>query len=225
MRVHVFSIIFTCFVYEAVALAINSNIAPTTPSNNTTKLHVAIYYESLCSDSMDFLTNQFAPAYDSLKDYMDVLFVPFGKAESENGGQNFYCQHGPAECTANRLQSCVLDILNNDQDAKAKFVSCQMKWNAEYTGRKCAELVSASYADVQKCSTGPQGVQLQLNAEKETQFVAKPYPSFIPTIVYNKQYNRSKQWRSLRDFKRIVCEELGPLVTTSDELSKTCARN
>lgn len=45
------------------------------------QLHVAIYYESLCSDSMDFLTNQFAPAYESLKDYMDVLFVPFGKAE------------------------------------------------------------------------------------------------------------------------------------------------
>lgn len=108
MRVHVFSIFFTCFVYEAVALAINSNIAPTAESTtNSTKvieyremwtlwfflfstesirinyfqLHVAIYYESLCSDSMDFLTNQFAPAYDSLKDYMDVLFVPFGKAE------------------------------------------------------------------------------------------------------------------------------------------------
>lgn len=56
--------------------------------------------------------------------------------KSENSGENFFCQHGPAECTGNRLQSCVLDILNDDQDAKAKFVTCQMKWNAEYTGRK-----------------------------------------------------------------------------------------
>lgn len=56
--------------------------------------------------------------------------------KSENGGQNFFCQHGPAECTGNRLQSCVLDALNGDQDARAKFVTCQMKWNAEYTGRR-----------------------------------------------------------------------------------------
>lgn len=40
MRVHVFSIFFTCFVYEAVALAINSNIAPTaTSSTNSTKVN------------------------------------------------------------------------------------------------------------------------------------------------------------------------------------------
>lgn len=46
--------------------------------------------------------------------------------------------------------------------------------------------MSASYSDVLKCSQGQRGIDLQLDAEKETQLIAKPYPSFIPTIVYNK---------------------------------------
>lgn len=33
------------------------------------------------------------------------------------------------------MQSCVLDALADDQDAKVKFVTCQMDWNAEYTGQ------------------------------------------------------------------------------------------
>lgn len=64
--------------------------------------------------------------------HLDNEFVFF--VQSENNGTYFFCQHGPAECTGNRLQSCVVDALGNDQDAIVKFVTCQMKWNAEYTG-------------------------------------------------------------------------------------------
>lgn len=46
--------------------------------------------------------------------------------------------------------------------------------------------MNASYVDVLKCSSGSKGVELQLDAEKETHSIAKPYPSFIPTIVFNK---------------------------------------
>lgn len=45
------------------------------------------------------------------------------------------------------------------------------------------------YGLVSNCTTGARGVELQLNAEKETHLIAKPYPSFIPTIVYNKVKN------------------------------------
>lgn len=34
------------------------------------------------------------------------------------------------------MQSCVLDALGNDQDAIVSFVTCQMKYDAEYTGEK-----------------------------------------------------------------------------------------
>lgn len=64
------------------------------------------------------------------------FFSIIQNAQSENNGSNFFCQHGPAECSGNRLQSCVLDALGNDQDAIVTFVTCQMKNNAEYTGEK-----------------------------------------------------------------------------------------
>lgn len=112
--------------------------------------------------------------------------------------------------------------------------------------------MNVSYADVTECSTGSKGVELQLNAEKKTHTVARPYPSFIPTIVYNEvetkqqnmmykirkcfrarkkrykffspqKYNRQNQWRSLRDFKKLVCEKLVSTFETSNELSQACA--
>lgn len=49
-------------------------------SINAQKLHVAIYYESLCGDSIRFITNQLNPAYEDLKNYIEILFVPFGKS-------------------------------------------------------------------------------------------------------------------------------------------------
>lgn len=51
----------------------------------------------------------------------------------------------PAECSGNRLQSCALNELGDDQDAKAKFVTCQMNWNSEYTGRKVCIMMLHCY--------------------------------------------------------------------------------
>lgn len=47
----------------------------------------------------------------------------------------FECQHGPGECFGNVLQSCVLDVLNKDQDKKVQFVACQMQGTADASGR------------------------------------------------------------------------------------------
>lgn len=62
--------------------------------------------------------------------------MPFGKAESENNGENFYCQHGPAECTGNRIQSCVLDAINYEQDTSVRYIDCQMQRNADFSGKE-----------------------------------------------------------------------------------------
>lgn len=50
---------------------------------------------------------------------------------------------------------------------------------------QCANSLNISLSDVTECLRGPRGIELQLNAEKETHLIRKPYPSFIPTIVYN----------------------------------------
>lgn len=43
------------------------------------------------------------------------------------------------------------------------------------------------------CLNGKKGVELQLKAEKKTHTIAKPYPSFIPTIVYDEVNEREKK--------------------------------
>lgn len=50
---------------------------------------------------------------------------------------------------------------------------------------QCARLVNVSYTDIMSCLNGKKGIELQLKAEKKTHTIAKPYPSFIPTIVYD----------------------------------------
>lgn len=45
------------------------------------KLLVTLYYESLCPYSVLFITDQLNPSYEAFKDFVNVVFVPFGKSE------------------------------------------------------------------------------------------------------------------------------------------------
>ena len=48
------------------------------------KVNITVYYESLCPDSIEFITGQLYPTYQSLEKYLNVEFVPFGNAEVNN---------------------------------------------------------------------------------------------------------------------------------------------
>ncbi|KAJ6635184.1 GILT-like protein 1 [Pseudolycoriella hygida] len=176
---------------------------------NAQKLHVAVYYESLCGDSIRFITNQLNPAYEDLKNHIEILFVPFGKSW-RNGGERFMCQHGPDECAGNMIQSCTLNAINapgnGDPDASMKYVACQMAPGAEASGQQCAASVGIDYSFVSQCVSGGLGQQLQYGAEKATHEIAYPYPRFVPTIVYNRRFDQKLQNRSLYDFVGVVCE-------------------
>lgn len=41
---------------------------------------VTVLYESLCPDSVNFLRDQFYPAYSTIKERINVELVPYGKA-------------------------------------------------------------------------------------------------------------------------------------------------
>lgn len=41
---------------------------------------VDVYYETLCPDSRAFIVVQLYPAYYSLKDYIDLSLIPWGRA-------------------------------------------------------------------------------------------------------------------------------------------------
>lgn len=67
------------------------------------------------------------------------------------------------------------------------------------------------------CLNGKKGVELQLKAEKKTHTIAKPYPSFIPTIVYDEVNEREKE-NLLRitnpiEFNKLI--EISPSIITN----------
>ncbi|CAD6995734.1 unnamed protein product [Ceratitis capitata] len=177
-----------------------STSAQCVQSDGANKLDVTILYESLCPDSIRFMSRQLAPSYGKLKQDININLVPFGKSRSVNYGNEFFCQHGPAECAGNRLQSCVLNQ-KSTQDQRVRFAICQMLAKDKQNVEDCTDLVGLS-SDVDNCVDTPVGTQLQLLAEQVTNQYS---PSFVPTIVYNGVFNQQLQDASLQDFHGTVC--------------------
>lgn len=99
-------------------------------------MDITVYYESFCPDSRAFITKQLNPAYNDIKDEINLKFVPFGKSQSKDtNGDLFECHHGPKECAGNKLHSCALENLNGKADEQMKFVNCQMLADADTTGK------------------------------------------------------------------------------------------
>lgn len=97
----------------------------------------------------------------------------------------FQCQHGPAECRENMLQSCALHTLIGRPDDQMLYVACQMNKTVDHSGEECAKRLGISWPDVQQCLTGENGLgnRLQLEAEQHTHRVRVPYPEFVPTVT------------------------------------------
>ncbi|KAL1506678.1 hypothetical protein ABEB36_006000 [Hypothenemus hampei] len=173
------------------------------------KINVSIYFESLCGDSRNFIINQLDPHWDDIKDYVNIHFVPFGKSMSLEQGTKFACQHGSKECKGNRILSCLLKNIP-DQDLQVQYVRCFMDVYKYATiddkeiGQRCAEILNINILEImQTCYQTKQGTQLQLEAEAETNIIK---PTFVPTIVYNGVFDQQLQDASIENFRSTVCQ-------------------
>nr|CAI5827179.1 unnamed protein product [Callosobruchus analis] len=148
-------------------------------------------------------------SFQPLEKYLDLNIIPFGKSHSyvDSSSVQFQCQHGPRECRGNKLVSCALNRLT-DQNAKVQFTYCFMvkyffKMSDDFT--QCANEAGINIKDVLSCSVSDEATQLQLQMETITNNYAI---TFVPTIVYNKKYSSDLQAKSLVSFKGTVCEIL-----------------
>jgi interferon gamma-inducible protein 30 len=62
-------------------LFFSSSLMKYSRADETQKLNVTIFYESLCPDSQSFIQNQLYKNYDELKDKISLTFIPFGKSK------------------------------------------------------------------------------------------------------------------------------------------------
>ncbi|CAG9761981.1 unnamed protein product [Ceutorhynchus assimilis] len=172
------------------------------------KINVAVYFESLCPDSQKFIIDQLYPNWDDIRDYINIKFIPFGKSISLDNGTKFACQHGSQECKGNRIMSCALREIPN-QDLQVEYLRCFMdvykfaKINDSENGQKCAQLLGLDYNRLMyNCYQTKEGTNLQLQAEIETNAIQ---PQFVPTIVYNGVFDQKLQDSSILNFRDTVC--------------------
>ncbi|KAK2711501.1 GILT-like protein 1 isoform X1 [Artemia franciscana] len=209
---------------SAVLLAVTAM-----PKNSIVNLHV--YYESLCPDSRNFINSQLVPTWNELMDFMNVTMNPFGKAtvRSYNGPSfsqrlrnrfanqrvrpftpngdswDFTCQHGPAECDGNALQSCVLKY-TEDPTIRLNYINCLMQNPGE--GEACGASVGQSYVpSIQACYEGLEGKALLKDYGDET-LSLDPALTFVPWLIFDGEWNEQSQWNGFFALKSEVCNRL-----------------
>lgn len=175
-------------------------------------LKVSIYYESLCPDSINFITNQLYPSYDNFKDRIQLDFVPYGKASQtklESGGWSFRCQHGSDECRGNKYQACALNQ-RKGQDTDAKFVNCVMSLAdpSDPEGiQNCAVKDGYDWNKITTCYKYDEGSDILAAYGDRTHSLSPPL-KFIPTIILNDVFDQGIQDQLLRDFEGAICSKL-----------------
>ncbi len=94
--------------YSSIILFIILMITLTTfDQTGANKTEIQVNYETLCPDSVRFITDHLDKAIKLFKDKIYVKLIPFGIAsyawnEKEKIWE-FKCQHGNSECFANML--------------------------------------------------------------------------------------------------------------------------
>jgi len=174
-------------------------------------VNLTVYYESLCSDSINFITTQLFPAWQHFGTDLRVSFRPFGKADFTSYGNSwvFTCQHGPEECHGNKVQACVLDQVN-DQEEIVPLIDCLMgsKFPPTAAEECLAELniSTTTTANVNGCAETDEGSNLLHEIGVETKAL-DPKLYFVPWVLFNDKFDEEAWQGALDDLKLVLCSK------------------
>ncbi|CAK9801028.1 Gamma-interferon-inducible lysosomal thiol reductase [Anthophora quadrimaculata] len=208
--------------FAAILVAFLSHgnlVAGNEASNNV--VDVGVYYESLCRDSMQWIKEKLLPSYDELKDYINITFIPYGKASHTKspvtGQWQFSCQHGSSECEGNMAQACGIHAIQKEESAEkvqqltVSLVGCAM--TSRYpplSVPQCAKKAGLSKQtedSINKCIEGSLSKEL-LVANGERTAALNPPLSFVPTITINGVNSKEIQNQAFNDFPKLICDYL-----------------
>lgn len=173
------------------------------------KVKIAVYYESLCSDSKRFITQQLAPVWRDFRGAIKVKLVPYGKSTHDkvDNKWQFQCHHGADECYGNKVQSCILKDRSLQDTDKMELVICLMsQTNPDKELDKCLAQVNKQSESVKlkKCAEDTQGDNLLASYGDKTDTVMRPL-AFVPTIVINEKFDQATQDEAFTNLKAVVC--------------------
>jgi interferon gamma-inducible protein 30 len=172
------------------------------------KLQLTIFYESLCPDCQEFMTNDFyRNVYLKFGDFIKFELVPYGNAKNDDG--KIKCQHGEKECAINKYHSCVLHYMPEP----IPFIVCmEARIQDGSTMDKAAEKcyytfhVQPHVADqIIHCANGDIGDKFQQDAAKRTAEAFPDQHKHVPWILFNNVSIESQQFL-ISDLPVAICE-------------------
>ncbi|EDV43978.1 uncharacterized protein Dana_GF16248 [Drosophila ananassae] len=178
-----------------------------TPPPSPGKLLLAIHYEALCPDSMYFIRRRLYDALNSYNwwPYTDLKLYPFGKAGFYNntatGEMQVFCQHGEEECELNALHACIIETF--DTQKAFKLIYCMLR---SYSNQldKCSSQLGLDVSKARECKASRKTADILAPYGKET---LKLGISFVPSIVFENDFNPYEQSSIRYNFERYFCKE------------------
>lgn len=74
-------------------------------------------------------------------------------------------------------------FVKRDFSSLGSFIDHFLSHNAIF---QCAGIAGLDYNALNHCESSVRGIELQVQAERQTRRIKEPYPDFIPTIIFNK---------------------------------------
>ncbi|CAF1050307.1 unnamed protein product [Rotaria sordida] len=174
------------------------------------RVNFTIYYEALCADCRQFIITQVWFAYQAVADIVNLTFIPYGNAHEvyrpETKLYQFYCQHGPDECYANLIHTCVIALYPETQQ-HIPFIYCMdsIVDDVEKVARQCAKNTSIDFEKVATCTNSRMGNQLQHTYAVETERT-KPTEGFVPWVTLNGNHTKEIQDLAETDLISLICD-------------------
>ncbi|KAE8778173.1 27k protein [Hordeum vulgare] len=190
------------FMLLAALLQLLSTTSAATAGDVATgseKVHVAIYYESLCPFSIRFVANHLVKAYrDGLLDAADLTLVPYGNAVVGSDG-TISCQ----ECLLNTVEACAIEAWP-DVKVHLGFIYCVsdlvMK-NKHREWESCFQKQGLDPKAVTECYKGERGHNLSLEYGRQTHELVPPH-QFVPWVVIDGK----PLLDNYRNFEAYICK-------------------